>query len=45
MLKRNIKRLALIGTATLFAMDLSACGPTGELMEMILPTVIIGLLT
>ncbi len=45
MIKRNIMRVALVGTGILLAMDLSPCGPTGDLMELILPTVIVGLLT
>lgn len=45
MLKRNVMKLALVGTATLFAMDLSPCGPAGELLELILPTILIGLAT
>lgn len=45
MLKRNMMRVALIGSTVLLQFDLSPCGPTGELMELILPTVIIGLLT
>jgi hypothetical protein len=45
MLKRNIMRLGLVGTGILLALDLSPCGPTGELMELVLPTVIIPLLT
>lgn len=45
MLKRNILRVAFLGTSILFAVDFSSCGPTGELMELLLPTVIFGLAT
>jgi hypothetical protein len=45
MLKRNILRLAMLGSGTLFAIDLSPCGPSGELMQLLLPALILGLAT
>ncbi len=45
MLKRNIMRLAMVGSGILWAIDFSPCGPTGELMELLLPTVLVGLAT
>jgi len=45
MLKRQILRWAFLGTGILLAIDLSPCGPTGELMELLLPTIIVGLAT
>lgn len=45
MRKRNMMRLAMLTTGTLLAIDLSPCGPAGELMEMLLPVVIMGMAT
>lgn len=45
MFKRNIMRLAMLTTGTLFAVDLSPCGPAGDVMELLLPMVIMGMAT
>jgi len=45
MLKRRIMRYGMALTGSLWALDLSPCGPTGELMELILPIAILGLAT
>lgn len=45
MLTRRIVRWGMLVSGTLFAIDFSSCGTTGELMELLLPTVIFALAT
>ncbi|HOA74811.1 MAG TPA: hypothetical protein PL151_20175 [Phycisphaerae bacterium] len=45
MMTRRLVRWGMVITGTLFALDLSPCGPTGELMELVLPIVIVSLAT
>jgi hypothetical protein len=45
MMTRRIVRWGMMISGTLFALDLSPCGPTGELMELVLPIVLVGLAT
>lgn len=40
MLTRKLKRFAMLTGSVLFAIDLSPCGPQGELLEALLPLVI-----
>jgi hypothetical protein len=35
----------MLGSGTLLAIDFSPCGPSGEIMELLLPVVILGLVT